>query len=55
MYRKTIYNGVSADAVTPGGAQELSIDVARDGIAGRGSCSTYRGCAGFPGWSPVIW
>ncbi len=36
MYRKTLYNGVSADAVTSGGAQELSIEVARDGIAGRG-------------------
>jgi kynurenine formamidase len=28
---------VSADAVTSGGAQELSIEVARDGIAGRGA------------------
>jgi kynurenine formamidase len=37
MYRKTLYNGVSADAVTSGGAQELSIEVARDGIAGRGA------------------
>ena len=36
MYRKTLYNGVSADAVTEHGAQELSIEVARDGIAGRG-------------------
>jgi len=36
MYRKTLYNGVSADAVTSRGAQELSIEVARDGIAGRG-------------------
>jgi kynurenine formamidase len=36
MYRKTLYNGVPADAVTSRGAQELSIEVARDGIAGRG-------------------
>jgi kynurenine formamidase len=36
MYRKTLYNQVSAAAVTRHGADELSIDVARDGIAGRG-------------------
>jgi kynurenine formamidase len=36
MWRKTLYNGVAADAVTQHGAQELSIEVARDGIAGRG-------------------
>ena len=36
MWRKTLYNGVPADAVTSRGAQELSIEVARDGIAGRG-------------------
>lgn len=36
MYRKTLYNGVPANAVTPRGADELSIEVARDGIAGRG-------------------
>jgi len=31
-----LYNGVSADAITPTGATELSIDVARNGIVGRG-------------------
>jgi hypothetical protein len=36
VYRKTLYNGVPADAVISHGAQELSIEVARDGIAGRG-------------------
>jgi kynurenine formamidase len=36
MYRKTLYNQVSAAAVTRHGVDELSIDVARDGIAGRG-------------------
>ncbi|MCW2930984.1 MAG: cyclase [Actinomycetia bacterium] len=36
MYRKTLYNAVPADAVTTRGAQELSIEVARDGIVGRG-------------------
>jgi kynurenine formamidase len=36
MYRKMLYNRVPAVAVTRHGADELSIDVARDGIAGRG-------------------
>jgi kynurenine formamidase len=36
MYRKTLYNGVPAAKVTPHGAEELSIEVAKDGIAGRG-------------------
>jgi kynurenine formamidase len=36
MYRKELYNGVPAEAVTTRGAEELSIEVARDGIAGRG-------------------
>jgi kynurenine formamidase len=31
-----LYNGVSADAITPTGATKLSIDVARNGIVGRG-------------------
>ena len=32
----TLYNGIDARAVTPAGATELSIEVASDGIAGRG-------------------
>lgn len=36
MWCKTLYNGVPADEVTGQGAQELSIEVAHDGIAGRG-------------------
>ncbi len=36
IYRASLYNGVAADTVTAAGASELSIDVARDGIAGRG-------------------
>jgi kynurenine formamidase len=36
MYRQSLYNGVPADMVTSRGASELSIEVARDGIAGRG-------------------
>jgi kynurenine formamidase len=35
-YDGMLYNGVAADAVTSDGATELSIDVARDGIVGRG-------------------
>jgi kynurenine formamidase len=36
IYRAGLYNGVAADTVTAAGASELSIEVARDGIAGRG-------------------
>ena len=36
MYHKTLYNHVPAAAVTRPGADELSIEVAKDGIAGRG-------------------
>jgi kynurenine formamidase len=36
IYDNTLYNDVPADAVTATGATDLSIDVARDGIVGRG-------------------
>ena len=36
IYRRQLFNGVAADTVTTAGAAELSIEVARDGIAGRG-------------------
>jgi kynurenine formamidase len=36
IYRVLLYNGVPADTVTGTGASELSIEVAKDGIAGRG-------------------
>ncbi len=36
MYRKVLYNGVPSDAVTSTGAEELAIEEAHDGIAGRG-------------------
>jgi kynurenine formamidase len=52
MYRRTLYNGVSADAVTPGGAQELSIEVARDGIAGRGVLLDIPRLRGIPWLEP---
>ncbi|HEX5190016.1 MAG TPA: cyclase family protein [Streptosporangiaceae bacterium] len=36
MFDGALYNGVPAEAVGPSGAAELSIAVAKDGIAGRG-------------------
>ena len=36
IYDNKLYNNVSVDAVTPSGASTLAIDVARDGIVGRG-------------------
>jgi hypothetical protein len=50
-YRGELYNGVAPDAVTSQGASELSIDDARDGIAGRGVLLDIPACAVFPGWS----
>ena len=52
MYRKTLYNGVPADAVTSGGAQELSIEVARDGIHGRGVLLDIPRLRGVPWLEP---
>ena len=36
MYDGHLYNGVPANTVTPGGALELSVEVVKDGITGRG-------------------
>ena len=36
MYRASLYNGVPSGTVTAAGAAELSIDLARNGIVGRG-------------------
>ena len=36
IYRASLYNGVPASTVTGTGAAELSVEVARDGVAGRG-------------------
>ncbi len=52
MYRKTLYNGVSAYEVTSQGAQELSIEVARDGIAGRGVLLDIPRLRGAPWLEP---
>jgi kynurenine formamidase len=52
MYRKTLYNGVPADAVTRRGAEELSIEVARDGIVGRGVLLDIPRLRGVPWLEP---
>lgn len=52
MYRKALYNGVSADAVTPRGAEELSIEVARNGIVGRGVLLDIPRLRGIPWLEP---
>jgi hypothetical protein len=36
IYRASLYNGVQASTVTGTAAAELSVEVARDGVAGRG-------------------
>jgi len=52
MYRKRLYNRVPATAVTRHGADELSIDVARDGIAGRGVLLDIPRLRGVPWIEP---
>ncbi|CAM5326908.1 hypothetical protein SALBM311S_11994 [Streptomyces alboniger] len=53
VYDGTLHGGVpAADALSPDGASALSVDLARDGIAGRGSSSTSRGCTASPGSNP---
>lgn len=47
-----LYNGVSADAITPAGATELSIDVAGNGIAGRGLLLDIPRVRGVPWLEP---
>ncbi len=52
MYRKALYNGVPADAVSATGASELSIEVAKDGIAGRGVLLDIPRLRGIPWLEP---
>ncbi len=52
MYRKTLYNGVPADTVTPAGARELSIDAVSAGIAGRGVLLDIPRLYGVPWLQP---
>jgi hypothetical protein len=54
IFDGTLYNGISADAVTATGATELSIEVAAAGSPAAVCCSTSRGYGGCRGWSPVI-
>ena len=52
MYRKSLYNDVSADAVTSDGAEELSIEETRDRIAGRGVLLDIPRLHGVPWLEP---
>jgi kynurenine formamidase len=52
VYDGELYNGVSASAVTEAGAAELSIDVARDGIVGRGVLLDVPRARGVPWLEP---
>lgn len=52
MYRKTLYNGVPSEVVTARGAHELSIEVARDGIVGRGVLLDIPRLRGIPWVEP---
>jgi kynurenine formamidase len=51
-YDGTLYNGVSANAVTSQGASELSIDDVRNGIAGRGVLLDIPRLRGVPWLEP---
>jgi kynurenine formamidase len=52
MYDGHLYNGVPADTVTPVGAVELSVEVAEDGITGRGVLLDIPRLRGVPWLEP---
>jgi kynurenine formamidase len=52
IYRAKLYNGIAADTVTAAGPSELSIEVARDGIAGRGVLLDIPRLRGVPWLEP---
>jgi kynurenine formamidase len=52
MYDGHLYNGVPADTVTPDGALELSVEVDKDGIAGRGVLLDIPRLRGVPWLEP---
>ena len=54
IYDAKLYNNVSAETITATGPTALSIDVARDGIVGRGVLLDIPRLWGSDGWSPVI-
>ncbi|WP_405859868.1 cyclase family protein [Streptomyces sp. NBC_00090] len=52
IYDGTLHGGVAASSVTPGGAAALSIDVAHDGIVGRGVLLDIPRLRGVPWLEP---
>jgi kynurenine formamidase len=52
IYRARLYNGVAADTVTAAGPLDLSIEVARDGIVGRGVLLDIPRLRGVPWLEP---
>ena len=52
MYRARLYNDVPADTVGAAGASELSIEIARDGIVGRGVLLDIPRLRGVPWLEP---
>ena len=52
IFDGTLYNGIAADAVTATGATELSIDLAGQGIAGRGLLLDIPRLRGVPWLEP---
>jgi kynurenine formamidase len=52
MYRARLYNGVPADTVTAAGADELSIELASNGIVGRGVLLDIPRLHGVPWLEP---
>lgn len=52
IYDGSLYNGVSADTLTAEGATELSIDIAHDGIVGRGVLLDIPRLRGVPWLEP---
>ncbi|AWK13165.1 cyclase family protein [Streptomyces spongiicola] len=52
LYDGTLYNGVPAGSVTADGATELAVDVARDGVVGRGVLLDIPRLRGVPWLEP---
>ena len=52
MYDGLLYNGVPASTVTPEGASELTIEVAKDGVVGRGVLLDIPRLRGVPWLEP---
>src|SRR5450432_575387 len=52
IYRARLYNGVAAATITAAGPSELSVEVARDGIAGRGVLLDIPRLRGVPWLEP---